>query len=199
MIFLYLSSSFFFFFCRGTVRYASVHAHLGRTGSRRDDLESLAYTLIFLIRGRLPWQGYQVCIICLIQHIGILLEHTSACNNVYREIPRVFLFARKKWPLLQRCFAVSVQLHSNSFLRLLQIWSLTKSQIMPSLFHFLMVWLNHLPRDQLELMGLSRSVLLISYFHIIVTLVRPYLVFSSTIGWSETWKVACKSGRRWAT
>lgn len=42
------------------MRYASVHAHLGRTGSRRDDLESLAYTLIFLLRGRLPWQGYQV-------------------------------------------------------------------------------------------------------------------------------------------
>ncbi|KAG8637303.1 casein kinase 1-like protein HD16 [Manihot esculenta] len=44
---------------RGTVRYASVHAHLGRTASRRDDLESLAYTLIFLCRGRLPWQGFQ--------------------------------------------------------------------------------------------------------------------------------------------
>ena len=46
--------------CRGTVRYASTHAHLGRSASRRDDMESLAYTLIFLLRGRLPWQGFEV-------------------------------------------------------------------------------------------------------------------------------------------
>lgn len=49
---------------RGTIRYASVHAHLGRTGSRRDDLESLAYTLMFLLKGRLPWQGFQVMPSC---------------------------------------------------------------------------------------------------------------------------------------
>ncbi|CAI9762946.1 unnamed protein product [Fraxinus pennsylvanica] len=35
---------------RGTIKYASVHAHLSRIGNRRDDLELLAYTLIFLIK-----------------------------------------------------------------------------------------------------------------------------------------------------
>ncbi|KAL5053221.1 hypothetical protein RYX36_033903, partial [Vicia faba] len=44
---------------RGTVRYASVYAHFIRTSTRRDDLEYLAYTLIFLHNGRLPWQVYQ--------------------------------------------------------------------------------------------------------------------------------------------
>ncbi|CAD8202774.1 unnamed protein product [Paramecium pentaurelia] len=44
----------------GTARYASINAHNEFEQSRRDDLESIAYILVYLATGTLPWMNLQI-------------------------------------------------------------------------------------------------------------------------------------------
>ena len=41
----------------GTMRYTSKHIHEGNVYSRRDDIISIMYVVIYLLKGNLPWTG----------------------------------------------------------------------------------------------------------------------------------------------
>ena len=43
----------------GSARYMALDVHLGREQSRKTDMESLGYTILYFVQGRLPWQGFK--------------------------------------------------------------------------------------------------------------------------------------------
>ena len=86
----------------GTARYASINTHLGYDQSRRDDLESLGYTLIYLAKGVLPWQGVwgatkkqrreKICTVKMCTSIPILCKGLPTLFSDYMKYCRSLKF-----------------------------------------------------------------------------------------------------------
>lgn len=84
---------------RGSVTFASINNHMGFKQSRRDDLESLCYSLLYLIKGDLPWkpdpaiQGFKKWKMVLNQKVNV--DRESLFQNIPSEFENLFMYTRR--------------------------------------------------------------------------------------------------------
>ena len=73
----------------GSARFASIHAHKGHEQSRRDDLESLGYMMIFFLTGSLPWseiEGFNMAhTFDEVQRVKASISMQELCKDCPRE------------------------------------------------------------------------------------------------------------------
>jgi len=106
----------------GTARFASLNAHLGIEQSRRDDLESLGFMLVFFAVGKLPWQGVKansreafnnkIMQMKLNTPIEILCKQLPSVFDTYLNYCRALVFDEKP------AYSVLKQLFWNLFFRM---------------------------------------------------------------------------------
>ena len=83
----------------GTLRYASLNSHKGIRQSRRDDLESMIYILIYFLKGKLPWQDIKAKQKeerhKMISEIKSKVTIGSLCENLPSEFAELLTYVKK--------------------------------------------------------------------------------------------------------
>lgn len=75
----------------GTLRYASLNSHNGIRQSRRDDLESWLYVLLYFLRGKLPWEGIKAKSKKEKLEIVKKIKTSINPNVLFEELPEEFI------------------------------------------------------------------------------------------------------------
>ncbi|CAJ0946201.1 unnamed protein product, partial [Mesorhabditis belari] len=82
----------------GTANFISVNAHLGLQQTRRDDLESLAFVLVYFLKGSLPWSDVKVTKPALqFQRVSVIKRNTPferLCGDLPEEFRLFFEHVR---------------------------------------------------------------------------------------------------------
>lgn len=82
----------------GLSKFVSINTHMGLEQSRRDDLETLGYIMIFLIKGTLPWFGISPSkgesINEKILEAKLLTSYESLCEGLPNEFIEYFKIVR---------------------------------------------------------------------------------------------------------
>jgi len=71
----------------GTLRFASINALRGAEQSRRDDLESIGYMIIYFMKGRLPWDKISGKNIKEINRKIILIKKSIHIKDLCKDLP----------------------------------------------------------------------------------------------------------------
>ena len=83
----------------GTARFASIYTHIGIEQSRRDDLESLGYMMVYFIKGDLPWMNIKAKTkkekYTKIKDKKIEVTPELLCEGLDDEFKQFFLHVRK--------------------------------------------------------------------------------------------------------
>ena len=74
----------------GTYRYSSIRNHRGIEQSRRDDLESIGYMLIYFANGFLPWQGLNITNKAERNKTIYEKKRKTSIKNIIGELPNEF-------------------------------------------------------------------------------------------------------------
>lgn len=85
----------------GSFRYSSIRNHRGIEQSRRDDLESIGYMLIFFLKGTLPWQGLDGSTKEKRSSNIFKVKYDTSLIDLCNDIPREFLLYMKYCRLLK--------------------------------------------------------------------------------------------------